>query len=205
MTAYVKRVAVWAAVIPLLAALSPSPASAQKLRDRVIERVVSPDEPVKISAMKVRGVAVEPGKKFKGDEDWLSGLTLSVTNTSDKAICFINIALDLTAAAAAEPGLRDRLVWGCRQPAAEGASGLERPKHLAPGESVEIALSKEQYAEAREQLRRTNHPAGIDRVDITVDEVGFEGEEDTRWSGGRMMRRDRDDPNRWHPVRPPGK
>ena len=182
-----------------------APALAQKMRDRMIVRILSHDEPVKISLIKIQGVTVEPGKKFKGDQDWLSGLTLSVTNTSDKAICFINIALDFTRAAGSEADFRDRLVWGCRQPRAEGASGLKSPEPLAPGESIEIALSKERYDEIQEQLRRTDNSTNVDRVDITVDEIGFEGEEDTMWSGGQMMRRDRNNPDHWYPMKPPEK
>lgn len=138
MTAFRKRIIVWTVMILLPVVSLPSPALAQETRDRIIQRNLRPDEPVKISLIKIQGVTVEPGKKFKGDQDWLSGMTLNVTNTSDKAICFINIALDVTGAAG--PALRDRLVWGCRQPAAESASGLKRPKPLAPRESIEIVL-----------------------------------------------------------------
>ena len=52
------------------------------------------DEPIKIVKVKAKGKEIKLNEKFDHDDpDWLRDFTLTVENTSDKAITHINFAL----------------------------------------------------------------------------------------------------------------
>lgn len=51
-------------------------------------------EPVRVNEVKLRGRVADFGKPFQdADDDWLKGFSLNVTNTSNKDIVFIELAL----------------------------------------------------------------------------------------------------------------
>ena len=202
MTAYPKHFSYRLAVVSLVTTLLLAPALAQPSRDRIIKLVSWPREPIKIATIKVRGVRIEPGEKFQAEDDWLRGLTLSVTNISDKPICSINIALDFPRAENPDPPLREHLIFWCIAPSPGTSESSAKPRPLKPGQSMDIVLNDSRYAELKESLRQTDYPATINRLEIMVDEIEFEGEKDRKWAGGQVMRRDPDDPDRWYPVRP---
>ena len=174
---------------------------AQQTQDRIIKYNSWRNEPIKITKVKISDVPVEFGEKFQGKNDWLRGLAFSVTNASDKDVCYINIALDFPRVASQEPMTRDRLLWDCRREVKDSAKSSEKVEPLKPGESIDIVLSNEAYRETQEFLSRTNYPASISLLEVSVDEVGFVGEKDTLWIAGQMMRRDPNSRNRWLPIR----
>lgn len=179
----------------LAAILLPVSVFAQQVQNRVIKKKSWKNEPIKITKIKVGGVSVEFGEKIQAQDDWLSGLTVSVTNTSDKAVCFINIALDL-------PRIRERLVWSCTKDLSNAAESSKKIESLKPGESIDIVLTDKAYRGTREFLRGKNYSESINLVEIVVDEVGFEGEKDTLRITGQMMRRDPNKPTRWLSIEP---
>ena len=185
----------------LATVLSSASILAQQTQDRIIKYNSWRNEPIKITKVKIGDLPVEFGEKFQGENDWLRGLTFSVTNTSDKAVCYINIALDFPRAASQEPMTRDRLLWSCRKNVKDSAKSSEKVEPLKPGESIDIVLSNEAYQETQDFLSQTNYPASISLLEVSVDEVGFVGEKDTLWIAGQMMRRDSNNPNRWLPMR----
>jgi len=173
---------------------------AQQTQDRIVKYNSWRNEPVKISTVKVGGSQVEFAEKFQADNDWLRGLTFSVTNISDKDICYINIALDFPRAASKEPMTRERLLWSCKTDTESSTKSSKKVEPLKPGESVDIVLSNEFYPETQEYLRRTNYSASINLLEVSVDEVGFVGNKDVLWISGQMMRRDPNNPSRWLPM-----
>jgi hypothetical protein len=174
---------------------------AQQTQDRIVKYNSWRNEPVKISTVKVGGSPVEFAEKFQSENDWLRGLTFSVINTSDKDICYINIALDFPRATSKEPMTRERLLWSCKTNTDGSTKSSKKIKPLKPGESVDIVLSNEFYPETQEYLRRTNYPASINILEVSVDEVGFVGNKDVLWISGQMMRRDPNNSSRWLPMR----
>jgi hypothetical protein len=75
-----------------LIVILPSIAFAQG-QDRLIDKMSWPKEPIKILKLRTKGKAIELGKKFAEEDDWLKGLTVTVENVSDKAIARIEINL----------------------------------------------------------------------------------------------------------------
>jgi hypothetical protein len=189
-------------MIFLLAAfLLPESIFAQQRQDRIVKYNSWRNEPVKITAIKVNGSLVEFGENFQAEDDWLRGITFSAINTSDREVCYIDLALDFPRATSKEPMTRERLLWSCKTGAVNSAKSSEKVKPLKPGESVDIVLSNEFYPKTQEYLKRTNYPVSINLLEVSVDEVGFVGDKDSLWISGQMMRRDPDNPNRWIPIR----
>jgi len=66
----------------------------QPIKHRTIARLpLERNEPVRIRAVKVKDIRVRHGQKFVADDDWLSGLTVTVKNRTDKTITFAAIDL----------------------------------------------------------------------------------------------------------------
>lgn len=171
-------------------------------KQRVIKRVAWRHEPVKLSKLKVKGKEVEPAKKFVEEDDWLNGLTITVKNTSDKTIVWIDLALNFPrpAGSGGEPDARDHLVYG-HYPPPPGEAGTPHTQQppARPGETVELALAD--YEGTLEFLRKTNYPASIKQVEIDLSEVIFDN--GMMWSGDALFRRDPNNPGRWNRVDEP--
>src|SRR5216684_1411088 len=68
----------------------------QQQRERVIEKSFQPNEPLDLEDIQVRHSSnvkesVRVGMKFRGDEDWLKGLTVKLKNKSGKSIIFAEV------------------------------------------------------------------------------------------------------------------
>src|SRR5262245_2337008 len=82
---------------------------------RTVDKLSWRTEPVRMQKVKANGANVELGKGFKGEKDWLNGLTVSVQNVSNKAIARIEINLAFPREADASPDASTyvvRLVYG---------------------------------------------------------------------------------------------
>jgi len=185
----------------LAAILLPLSVFAQQSHDRTIKKISWRNEPIKITQIKVDGAVVDFDKNFQAKNDWLRSLTLSVSNTSDKAICYINIALDFPRTKGQQPPARDHLLWGRFRVLPDANELTENSKILKPGESIDLTFSDEEYRQTQDFLRQTNYSESIDLLEIIIDEIGFEGERDTLWISGQMMRRDPSNSRRWLPIR----
>lgn len=184
----------------LIGILLPLQIFSQQTEDRVIKKVSWLNEPIKINKIKVADIEVESGKKFQGNNDWLHGLTVNVTNKSNKNICYIDIAFDFPRADE-QPGFRDYLLWrGCKF-STDGQEIPEMSKPLKPGESIDIVLTDDDYVLNQNTLKKLGFPESIYLVEIRVQEIGFEGEKDTKWIIGQMFRRDPNNPGRWYPIK----
>ncbi|MFN2510189.1 MAG: hypothetical protein ABR568_01950 [Pyrinomonadaceae bacterium] len=60
---------------------------------RVIDKISWRTEPIKILNLRTKNKAVELGKKFSEEDDWLKGLTVTVENVSEKHISRIELDL----------------------------------------------------------------------------------------------------------------
>ena len=163
---------------------------------RVITVNSWPNEPVKIVAVKLRGgEQIKSGVAFQAVDDWVRGLTLTVTNVSQKPVCFIHVQLLLPRPPddAGRPA-NDALMFGC--------NSAVKPNPLMPGLSIDITMKDSDYIAHEALLERYEYPPTVYNVELKVLEVEFFGMKDSKWSKGQMMRQDPNSPGEWHPARP---
>ncbi len=192
-------------IITALLLLCISSSVSLKAQERGIKKTSWRSEPINIFAVKVNGMPIELNQNFTADDDWLRTLTISVKNTSDKAVVFISIDLlfpRLDDGSQQEPPALYDLRWGRKLLFENKDLPIDDAKILKPSETIEISLSEQEYASLKEFLRQTHYLGSITKLEIMLRDVGFEGDVDMTWSGGRMMRRDPNNPNRWVGVRP---
>jgi uncharacterized surface protein with fasciclin (FAS1) repeats len=189
------------------AAAAPTPAqvepAAPKSTGRMSARVVTvnswPNEPVKIVAVKLRGgEQINSGVAFQAVEDWVRGLTLTVTNVSQKPVCFIHVQLLLPRPpddAAVRPA-SDALMFSCNP------VNAIKPNPLLPGQRLDIIMRDSDYVAHEALLARYDYPPFVNNLELKVLEVEFFGMKDRKWSKGQMMRQDPNSPGEWHPDSP---
>ncbi|MEK6334225.1 MAG: hypothetical protein AABM67_04695 [Acidobacteriota bacterium] len=176
--------------------LAQSGSTGQK-RERTIKRPPWRNEPIRIEKIKLRGMPVSD-QKFLEDDDWLKSLTLSVKNTSGRIIKYIEIDLIFPRPqdSLGERISRDHLMYG-QYPLLPGEAvspSSEAP--VMPNDSVSITLSD--YEGMMEFLKQTNYGASIRDLELEISMVIFN--DDTKWSGGRLYRRDPNNPDGWIPI-----
>jgi uncharacterized surface protein with fasciclin (FAS1) repeats len=172
-----------------------APATQQRTRDRVVKLYSWPNEPVKIVAVKLRGgEQINPGIPFRAVDDWVRGLTLTVTNVSKKPVCFIHVELHLPRPDdATGEAANDALMFAC-----DPVTALT-PNPLMPGKSMDMVLTDSDYVAHEALLERYGYPPSVINLELKVREVEFFGEKDRKWSKGQMMRQDPNSPGDWHP------
>jgi len=176
---------------------NPPPPQPQQTRDRVVKVSRWPNEPVKIVAVKLRGEEqIRPGVAFRAVDDWVRGLTVTVTNISMKPICFIHVQLHLPRPADdAGQATSDALMFVCNPVI------VTKPYPLMPGKSLDIVLTDSDFVAHEALLERNGYPPSVSDVELKVIEVEFFGDEGRKWSKGQMMREDPTSPGTWHPER----
>jgi hypothetical protein len=140
--------------------------------------------------------------KFFEDDDWLKGLTINVKNTSGRIIKYVELDLVFPRPndSPNQPVSRDHLIYG-QYPLQPGEAGPANPQPpVMPGDTVEIALTD--YEGTMDFLLHTNYRS-IKQLEIEIGMVIFD--DDTKWSGGRLYRRDPTRPDGWMLLPAPGK
>ena len=189
-----------AATLILTLLLIPEVISGQQRQNRSLKKIPWPNEPVKLTKIKVKGAVVELDKDFLAEDDWLNGLTISVKNTSGKAIVFISISIRLIRPATQntvqqQPSYRHELKYGI-EPSSQSLPN--EPKPIKPGEIVDIVLSAEDYDNIRMILKQLDYSAGVRQAQVVINTIIFD--DDTMWKGGGILRRDRNNPKKWNPI-----
>ena len=197
-------------LVLMLTILPAAPGMSQKIKPRVVQPVVYSDQPVEIVAVKVKGVPVRPKQKFDGDKDWLNGMTITLKNVYDKPVAFASV---LVSAYYEKDGKRIKQRNGMDvQAAIEVGYGIQptRPGELdvsnysapvLPGETVEVVLSERSRDELYSLLTQDNASTDVVELIIRVYRVFFEGDSETMWSTGRMLRRNPEDDRHWIPIK----
>lgn len=155
-------------------------------QERIIDKMSWRTEPIKILKLKTKGKAIELGKKFSEEDDWLKGLTVIVENISTKAIA--RIELDLTfprqdGSTSPETAIYIvPMIYG-QDPADVPAS--EVLKLILPGETVEVRLLEVNLPLIKEDLKKLGYPARTTHTQVRVNSVTFvDGSE---WAGDEMF------------------
>ena len=169
----------------------------QQSKERLIRRInVERNEPIAITETTVNGRTVSFGEKFVADDDWMKGLIISVKNTSDKLILFVSLGLRFPR----PPNSQDKISvtdvsTENRALLIRPPTGDERLVGIAPGKTIELQLSADEFHNIQRFLTDTGYPSSIEKVDVTIDSVIFDN--DTMWGGGSYFRRNPNDPSSW--------
>ena len=170
-------------------------------RSRTVKRLSRPGEPVQIIAVKVKGKTVEFGKPFAAKNDWLGGLTLVIKNTSAKSVSWVRLDLSFHKERVPDVRLIEPVTYGIGRSDIEKLRGGAPP--LKPGATAEVLYTVEQYQSIREIMDDMGYPKSVAEVEVSVEQVSFEGEPDVMWIEGKMNRWDASSrPSRWSPIQP---
>jgi hypothetical protein len=137
----------------------------------------------------------ESREEFEADDDWMKGMTVSFTNTSDKNIVFIQMLLIFPETDSAGYPMGFPLIFG-RMP--KNSDDRNFDKVLKPGEEVELALTDERYGKLQGFLKSRSFDK-VSSVQLLLEDVAFD--DDLMWMGGDLQKRDPNNPNSWIPIK----
>lgn len=173
MKRYTVRLTLLAISLYLTGSLAAS-AALNTEKDRILVRKPWPVEPVKIVGVKTKNKgAVELGKSFADEDDWLDGLTLQISNGHDQTVTALSISLVFRR----EPGdTRPPFGYSLRLgPSPWTAAYLQRDpnKVIKAGETFELQLTPQNYQSISRGFAQTGYTSSVTRVEMEVKEVGF--------------------------------
>lgn len=180
-----------------LAALTWSAGVAGQGRERVLVVKDDFDPPVKIKAVKAKGRPVKSGEKILGGEDWFEGLTVSLTNDTDKTILSISIMVYFIRPdeQKKEPGFADDLEYGIDPFGLEPGSEYHTDKPtIPPGGTVDISYTATNLASTKSILNQLGYLPTHKGIEIHVRSISFS--DGTGWHTGTYYQRD-PDPSVW--------
>lgn len=164
-------------------------AFAQQVRDRQLTPAfdfTTIQMPVEILSIKLNGKVVQPGEKIQGDDDWLQGLSFTLKNISDQPIAYIDVGLRF-------PRPKVIVVYSLTY-GVDFSRGEPRressPAAIQPGETLDLALTKEKYPGFLRILALGEASRSFDTAPYFVERICFENEPDVIWEGGMLKRRD---------------
>jgi hypothetical protein len=151
-------------------------------------------EPVKFVKVKAAGKAVGFKEEFDSDDEWMRGLVVTLKNTSNRNIAYINLYLQFPETGTGGPEgyiMSFKLEYG-KYP--HSPSNGNYDKLLRPDEEAELALPDTDYNELRSFLQSRSFYK-VNALHIHLDSVIYD--DDTMWSGNALFRRDPSNPNSW--------
>lgn len=169
----------------------------QLIKHRTIARLpIERNEPVRIRAVTFKGMKVRHRQKFVANDDWLSGLTVTIKNRSEKTITFAAIDLQFPRPPGSEgPTAIHTIEYGDRALLTRRAGSGERSSRIAPGQTVDLALTPHDLTGIAFLLSATGYRSGAEKLHLSVGHVIFE--DDTMWYAGSRAQRDPNIPGNW--------
>ena len=182
------------ALLALACGLSPFASTAQEQRERVIQRIALPNEPVEVLEVEVGGRAVKLNSVFTAGRDWLKGLKLKMKNVSEQPIVFAEIMIKIPKSGTMEHPLGIPVRYGQLPPPPGEAVSTSAPKPVSHGKVIELVLSDKTFNTAKSFL--SEHQV------MEVGEVKMFGlmiifDDGTGWNEGVRLRRDPSNPRKW--------
>ena len=175
---------------------------AQQTNQRIVILRAYKDQPVEIVSVKVKGVPIAPKRKFTVDGEWLNHITITAKNVFDKPIAYLSV---LVGAPYEKDGKQIsagvELQYGAAPADPGGPASPYRPP-LLPGESVVLVFSESLRDQLRSILISDNTSTDVSEISIRLYEIYFQGDNNTKWSTGTMLRRDPNDSRHWIPIEP---
>ncbi len=158
--------------------------------------------------LKFKGVPAAFDRKMAAGDDWLKGLVVTVKNTSPKPIMYVEVDLRLFDERYDEVNGKLPFIY----PLSYGinTSNLSSPppdtllptQVIAPGNTVDITLTDEDYASLLGTLSVAGYPLHMRDAELTVVDVIFA--DGTRWYKSMFLQRDPENPKEWIRVRAAG-
>ena len=173
---------------------------AQELKARQITWVYDVSTiqmPVEIVSIKLNGKDIAPGEKIQGDENWLKGIAFTLKNISDQPISYVNVAFKFplpngfVVVIVLNYGLNTALGEIRRQPV---------PAPIQPGQTQELAFTKERWDSFLNVLAKAKAPRDFDTAPFYVETVCFDGQPDVIWQLGYLRRRHAVEFGRFDPI-----
>jgi len=162
----------------MVAASAPNLTSTQAKNQEPTRLVVKKPwrlEPVRVISAKTKkkGI-VDLGRPFTEDDDWLDGFTVTVFNGSEKVVTAVTISMIFPR----PPGdtrnkFAQDLYFGFSPIRTEYAR-RDPKKVIEPGKTVDLEVRPQIYNGVKAALQRLGYPLIINRIELTVLEVGFE-------------------------------
>ena len=163
-------------------------------RERMINRKPWRVEPVTVVAVKnKRKPNIEIGRVFDDDDDWLDGFTVRVKNNSDQNVTAVIVEMIFRREAGdTRPPVAELLNFG--PPPMLPAYLRRNPnKIIKVGETADLELNSYNYKMLTERLLRRGYVNGTARVELVINEVGFE--DGSVLDSGTLWLRDPNNPN----------
>jgi hypothetical protein len=184
----------------LLVSPSLATSSARKLtqhEERKVKKDTYKNEPIEIVGLKNKKGKFKLNQKLADDDDWLDGFAVTVVNRTSKTISSVVITMIFHRPENHKTSNDPPYVYTLHfsaNPFFPEYELRDKSKVIKPGESIDIAVSDEDYRQNNIFLRQVEYPASIKRVELVLDTVGYE--DGTIWSGGTMFKHDPNNPNR---------
>lgn len=192
-------------IVISLCLLLPALCYGQGNRERSIEKLFQPKEPVEIVDTQVNTAQggkqpVKFGSKFSGNEDWLKGITFKIKNKSGKAIVYMEVYIYIPAPDTT-PKAHDILmpVSHGRMPLLPGDfADTPAPSPVANDKEITLILTDRTY-EAYKGLTIEKHgSATFDKVRVRIGMIVFD--DGTAWKNGHILRQNPHDPRSWKVI-----
>lgn len=157
--------------------------------------------PVEIVSIKLGGKAIGPGGKIQAGDDWMRGVSFTLKNISDKPISYVGIGLRFPHAADARDFTTYLLSYGQEgSPRRSFTPQIATVRPIQPGETREIVLSDDKYPVFQNMMSSTGVAPGVEVAHYFIDRIFFEGEPDVMWRGGKLLRRDPTDIDKFNVI-----
>jgi hypothetical protein len=177
---------------------------AQQGRQRVMEMDVYRGQPVEITAVKVGGVPIQPKRKFTANSDWLNGVTFTLKNVYDRPVAYVSLLIgayyEKSDGTRAKRGGQDvlagiELKYGFQPPRPGEPDPPYYVPPLLPGQTMDVVFTERSRDELYSMLTEGKASTDVTEINVRVYDVCFEGDSDTRWHTGFMLRRDPNNPD----------
>jgi hypothetical protein len=195
-------------VLIFLGILTITYGSALQEQRRIVTKLETNKDPVKVTFVKTKKGAVEMGKEFMGDDDWFKGLKVSIKNSSGKAITYISIEMffprENSPVLAQSHDPMQTLPYAYTLGYGWKINMSDAPpvgfKPTAPDKQIDLELSDRQYLEIKTALAQIGFPASIKNIRIRPEAVHFE--DGTFWESGAWFKRDPNNPQKIYLIDP---
>lgn len=174
---------------------------AQQVRDRELVSLYSYSQsqmPIEMVSIKLKDQDFRPGEKVKGDDDWLHGLSFRIKNVSDKPLSYVEFVIQFK-----RP---ERVVGYSLHYGVDSERGERRMDHsppaIQPGETLDLALTKQNYTSFLYVLEQGEVPRDFDTASYYLAKICFENEPDMMWAWGNLRQRDPNVPYKFNTIGP---
>lgn len=192
--------------LPIKVKVSEASNVTQREHEKILEKREHPNPVTDLINVKVKGVPVAFGRKISEGDEWLKGITVGVKNLSTEPIVYFELQIRLFGEksdeeAIGKPPFIYPLTYGDYD--YNDPSQLPTPSSpyqaIAPGQSVDIALTDEAYSSLIDTLSAAGYPLTLKHAELSVADVIFA--DGTRWYKSMLLQRDLNNPKKWHRIR----